>query len=110
MGFWRRVTRPFRRPQPWPDGPPSYPGFQAYPRFLYHPKEAREGKRFETAEETIGLFDRGWYDSPGKFPKPSRVVTFLRATVRPWWEEWKWVITPVTLALGLLAWLFRIFR
>ena len=75
---------------------------QEHPKFLYHPKHAREGKLFQTAEETKGLARKGWVDSPGKFPKPGRIgVAFV--AIRSWWSEWKWLFDVVAVILGLIA-------
>lgn len=42
--------------------------YQEYPKCLYHPTLAPEGKVFQSAEETAGLIEQGWVDSPAKFP------------------------------------------
>jgi hypothetical protein len=42
--------------------------YQDYPKMLYHPSLAPEGKVFQSAEETSGLEQQGWVDNPGKFP------------------------------------------
>ena len=38
--------------------------YQEYPKFLYHPTLAPEGKIFQSAEETKGLAKKGWVDTP----------------------------------------------
>lgn len=76
--------------------------YQEYPKFLYHPKLAPQGKIFQSAEETEGLVRKGWVDAPAKFPKPSRIRVALVA-IRPWWSEWEWLIKAVVVILGLVA-------
>ena len=76
--------------------------YQEYPKRLYHPKLAPEGKVFHSAEETKGLARKGWVDTPAKFPKPSRIRVALIA-IKPWWSEWKWLIEAVAVILGLVA-------
>lgn len=41
---------------------------QEYPKFLYHPTLATQGKVFQSASETAGLAEQGWVDTPAKFP------------------------------------------
>jgi serine/threonine protein kinase len=47
------------------------PSFQEYPKWLYHPRLAPEGKIFQTAADTVGLAEKGWVETPAKFPKRS---------------------------------------
>lgn len=75
---------------------------QEYPKYLYHPTLAPQGKVFNSAEETKGLARKGWVDTPVKFPKPSRIAVALVA-IKPWWSEWKWLIEAVAAILVLLA-------
>ena len=75
---------------------------QEYPKYLYHPKLAPQGKLFQSAEETKSLARKGWVDTPAKFPGPSRIAVALVA-VKPWWSEWKWLIEAVAAILVLLA-------
>lgn len=42
--------------------------YQEYPKFLYHPTLAPQGKIFQSAQETAGLAEQGWVDTPAKFP------------------------------------------
>lgn len=42
--------------------------YQEYPKFLYHPTLAPQGKVFQSASETAGLDEQGWVDTPAKFP------------------------------------------
>jgi hypothetical protein len=76
--------------------------YQEYPKYLYHPKLAPEGKVFHSAEETQGLARKGWVDTPAKFPKPSRIKVALVA-IKPWWSEWEWFFKAVAILLGLIA-------
>jgi serine/threonine protein kinase len=46
--------------------------YQEFPKVLYHPTLAPEGKTFQSADETKGLADQGWVDTPAKFPKASQ--------------------------------------
>ena len=46
--------------------------FQEYPKYLFHPKEAPQGRLFQNAAETQGLSRKGWVESPAHFPKPAR--------------------------------------
>lgn len=41
--------------------------YQPYPKWLYHPQFARQGQLFQSAEETAGLEEAGWVDTPTKF-------------------------------------------
>ena len=77
-------------------------------RFLYHHKLAPNGKVFERCEdEPQGWWKRrGWVDTPKKFPRPSRMKT----VVKPWWEEWNWLVTPITAILVLLAAVVELYR
>jgi hypothetical protein len=70
---------------------------------LYHPKKAPQGKRFEAADQTRGLQSRGWYDTPAKFPKPSKLVTFLQGDFKTWWEKWEWMLRPLTFVSSLIG-------
>ena len=76
--------------------------YQEYPKCLYHPKLAPEGKVFYSAEETQGLARKGWVDTPAKFPKPSRMRVALVA-IKQWWSEWEWLFKAVAILLGLIA-------
>ncbi len=73
--------------------------YQEYPKCLYHPTLAPEGKIFQSAEETKGLTRKGWVDSPAKFPKPSRA----KAAAKSWWSEWEWAFKAVAVLLGLVG-------
>lgn len=76
--------------------------YQEYPKRLYHHKYAPEGKVFNSPEETKGLGRKGWVDSPAKFPKPSKIKTYL-VSLKPWWSEWKWLFKAVAIILGLIV-------
>jgi hypothetical protein len=76
--------------------------YQEYPKCLYHPKLAPEGKVFHSAEETKGLARKGWVDTPAKFPEPSRISATL-VSIKPWWSEWEWLFKAVAILLGLIA-------
>lgn len=73
--------------------------YQEYPKFLYHPELAPEGKIFKGAEETKGLSRQGWVDSPAKFPKPG---TFGLSAKR-WWVDWEWSFTAIAKILGAIG-------
>jgi len=73
--------------------------YQDYPKYLYHPKHAPQGKVFRTADETKGLARKGWVDTPAKFPRPSR----FRAAAKTWWAEWEWAVKALVVILGLIA-------
>ena len=100
----------WRKDKPWQDGQPPYPGFQAYRRMLYHPKLAPDGKVFKTPAETIGLANRGWYDSPGKFPNPSHLSQFLETKAKPWFTKWQWLLAGIAAILVLLAALVKLLQ
>ena len=80
--------------------------YQEYPKFLYHPKLAPEGKIFKSADETKGLARKGWVDSPAKFPKPSRFGT----TAKSLWSQWEWAFKALAVLLGLVAALVALFK
>ena len=80
--------------------------YQEYPKFLYHPTLAREGKIFKSADETKGLARKGWVDSPDRFPKPSR----LGVAVKLWWSQWEWAVRAVAVFLGLAAALIALIK
>jgi hypothetical protein len=71
-----------------------------YPKWLYHPKKAPQGKIFETSEETRNL-GRGWVDNPGKFPK--RVVIDKLKAFELWCEQWKHLFGAVATLIAILA-------
>jgi len=71
--------------------------FQEYPKWLYHPTIAPAGRIFQTAEETKGLRRKGWVDSPGKFPGPSRLES-----LHSWWTKRSWVFAAMALILGII--------
>ena len=73
--------------------------YQEYPKFLYHPTLAPEGKIFHGPQETKDLSRKGWVDTPAKFPKPGRIG----ASIKLWWCEWEWIFTAVAKVLGLVA-------
>lgn len=73
--------------------------FQEYPKYLYHPTEAPQGRVFKSAVETKGLSRRGWVDTPAKFPKPSR----LAVATKTWWTQWEWAVKAFAVILGLIA-------
>ena len=75
--------------------------FQEYPKILYHHKKAPQGKKFEKRDdEPQGCWARrGWVDTPAKFPNPSR----LKTVVKPWWDEWSWIVGPINALLVITA-------
>ncbi len=73
--------------------------YQEYPKYLYHPIEAPQGKVFNNAAETEGLSRRGWVDSPAKFPMPGRGLAPFKA----WWSQWEWLVKVLALLLGVIA-------
>lgn len=79
---------------------------QEYPKYLYHPTEAPQGRVFQSADETKGLHRRGWVDTPAKFPRPSRVV----AATKTWWTEWEWAVKAIVVILALIAALITAIR
>lgn len=67
------------------------------PTYMYHPKEAPNGKIF-SAKEVPELKKNGWFDSPAKFPNTEhrdRVIGFLL-------KEWKWIIGTILVIVGLV--------
>ncbi len=67
------------------------------PTYVYHPKQAPEGKIFKAAEATK-LYREGWYDTPAKFPDTGLrevIVNFAK-------KEWKWIIGTSLVVIGLL--------
>jgi len=87
---------------------PARKEFQEYPKWLYHPKLAPEGKIFKSADATKGLERKGWVDTPNKFPKPGRIRIALTA-IKPWWSDWKWLFEAVAVILGLLTLILALF-
>jgi hypothetical protein len=74
--------------------------YQEYPKVLYHPKLAPEGKTFNAAEDARGYTERkGWVNTPAKFPKPPRFSPALKA----WWTEWEWAFKGVAVVAALIA-------
>ena len=73
--------------------------YQEYPKCLYRPTVAPEGKIFKSADETKGLARKGWVDSPAKFPKPSRFGT----AAKTWWSQWEWALKALAVRVGLVA-------
>ena len=66
--------------------------FQEFPKMKYHSKhEPRIVQDAQDAQEEKAL-GRGWVSSPNDLPKPSRAILTLRQEVKPWWEEWKWLL------------------
>lgn len=74
--------------------------YQEYPKYLYHPKFAPTGKVFQSADETKGLYRKGWVDTPAKFPKASRPRRAIAAS-KTWWTEWEWAFKAVGVILGI---------
>ena len=72
---------------------------QEYPKRLFHPTLAREGKTFHSADQTKGLDRKGWVDSPAKFPKPSRFGVAAKSC----WSQWDWAVRALAVVLGLIA-------
>lgn len=72
-----------------------------FPKWLYHHKHAPQGRIFQTSDEVRAL-GRGWVDTPAKFPKPSRILAGL-ASMKPVWEEWKWLPAAIAALLVILA-------
>src|SRR5439155_18108455 len=77
---------------------------QEYPRWLYHPKHAPEGKIFQSDEETTELERKGWVDTPAKFPAKNklrllleRTGQFFRSMGRRTIAAWKGSITTISL-------------
>jgi hypothetical protein len=74
-----------------------------FPRWVFHPKHAPDGRICNSEEEAASL-GRGWVDSKADFPAPSKAATWLKDEFKPWWNEWKWIISPtVYLAVFLAA-------
>ena len=87
-----------------PPQPPT-PGFHEYPKYLYHPKLAPEGRIFTVASETTGLSERGWVDTTAKFPK-----RWIRpGAIREWWTANEWWLKALGLIVGLIVALLKIF-
>ena len=82
--------------------------YQEYPRYLYHPKYAPEGRVFQNAEEVKGL-GRGWVKTPADLPKPSKFVVWLKGTLKPWYHEWKWLLVFAGTLISGLFWVFKIY-
>ena len=87
------------------DGPPRPYVPIAYPKYLYHPKLAPQGRLFQTEEETKGL-GRGWVDTPNKFPKPSPKVEAFRE----WWGRSEWSVRALAALLALAAAAVALFK
>lgn len=67
------------------------------PTYMYHPKEAPEGKIF-TAKKVPELEKNGWFDSPAKFPNTKHRDLFIGFLLK----EWKWVIGTILVIFGLV--------
>ena len=95
LAFWRRAEPPHA----------PTPGFHEYPKYLYHPKLAPEGRVFTVASETKGLPERGWVDTPAKFAKP-----WIRpGVIKEWWTTNEWWLKALGLILGLVVAVLKIF-
>ena len=72
---------------------------------MYHAKHAPQGRVFATVDDFNALprgVNKGWVDSPAKFPPPSRVAGRLRA-LKPWWSEWEWAVKALLAILVALV-------
>jgi hypothetical protein len=76
--------------------------YREYPKFLYHPSLAPQGKVLNSADETRGLARKEWVDMPAKFPKPSRLGTVAERYRRLGPFEKLGVWAGVASILGLL--------
>lgn len=80
---------------------------QEYPKFLYHPTLAPEGKIFQNAEETKGLNRKGWVDSPAKFSQQRvrRLALLQRYRRLTFWNKFGvWGSLASIVGLGLYFW------
>jgi hypothetical protein len=90
-----------------------YPGFQDYPKVLYHHKHAPTGRTFESAEHATGFTPlRGWVESPDDMSRtPEKLKNALRPLIDP--ELPRKTTTGVVIALitsavlGLVALVFN---
>jgi hypothetical protein len=74
--------------------------YQEYPKVLYHPTLAPQGRTFNSADDAKGFTPRkGWVDTAAKFPKPSRA----RAAVKAWWADWDWAVKAAAALVALAA-------
>ena len=93
----------FRRRAELPQAPTT--GFHQYPEYLYHPKLAPEGRVFTVVSETAGLSERGWVDTPAKFPKPR----IRLGVIKEWWTTNEWWLKALGLIVGLIVGVLKIF-
>jgi hypothetical protein len=71
--------------------------FQEFPKMKYHPKLGTKIVQNSQEEKALG---KGWYNNPGAFPKPSRIVAGLDEVVKPWWTKWQWIFSATALLVG----------
>lgn len=80
------------------------PGFQEYPKMLYHPN--REPRTVNTANEERRLRWQGWVDRPDKAEQRKRWLRRASASFQFVMRHWKfWVTTAVALLGVYVAWL-----
>jgi hypothetical protein len=81
--------------------------YQEFPKVKYNPKLGT--KTVQNAEEEKAL-GKGWYNNPGEFPKPSRIVAGLDEVVKPWWNKWQWLFAAGALIVGTIAGFIQLWR
>jgi hypothetical protein len=81
--------------------------YQEFPKVKYHPKLGT--KTVQNAEEEKAL-GNGWYNNPGEFPKPSRILTGLDQVVKPFWVKWKWIVGAIALLLTIVGTVVSLLR
>lgn len=79
---------------------------QEYPKFLYHPTLAPEGKIFQNADQTKNLSRQGWVDSPARFPQHARQLGLWQRYHRlTFWNKFgAWGSLASLVGLGLYLW------
>jgi hypothetical protein len=81
--------------------------YQEFPKMKYHPERGTTIVNNAQEEKSLG---RGWYNNPGEFPKPSRVVTALENKVKPWWTKWQWIFAAFASIVAILGGLSALLR
>lgn len=84
--------------------------FIEFPKYLYHPRHAPQGKLFANRAEELAIPPgerEQWVDSPAKFPGPTRAARFEQRAKR-WVSDWESTLKLTVLVLGIIAALLTI--
>lgn len=77
--------------------------YQEFPKWKYHP--TLPGRIVKNAEEEKAL-GKGWFNNPNEAAKAKegpKAIKVLKESVKPWWEEWKWIILALGALIGVLV-------